>query len=273
MKITTDDGVALEVKRQGEGEPFFMVHGFTGAKEDFYDHTAELAKHSEVVTLDLRGHGESDHPEGADKYSLDRLAADVLAVADALELETFGLLGHSMGGMVARRVVLAHPERVSSLVLMDTSPGPPDGVDPELAEMAARLALTEGMDALRAVLDEADVLGSEADKRVRATRPGYEEFNDRKWDAVAPMAYATLLREMIAQPHQLEELRGLACPTLVVVGDQDSNFLDDAHQMARAIAGAELAVIPEAGHSPQFENPEAWFIAVDTFVRGRVNAA
>jgi pimeloyl-ACP methyl ester carboxylesterase len=87
------------------------------------------------------------------------------------------------------------------------------------------------------------------------------------------MAYATLLREMISQPHQLEELRGLACPTLVVVGDQDSNFLDDAHQMAGVIAGAELAVIPEAGHSPQFENPEAWFIAVDTFVRGRVNAA
>ena len=67
-----------------------------------------------VVVFDLRGHGESGSPAEPSAYSLDRLAADVLAVADSLGLDTFRLLGHSMGGMVARRVVLAHPGRVDA---------------------------------------------------------------------------------------------------------------------------------------------------------------
>ncbi len=272
MLVTTDDGVDLAVTRLGAGEPFIMVHGFTGAKEDFADHANRLAEHSEVILFDLRGHGDSAKPISAEHYSLDRLAADTLAVADALRFETFRLLGHSMGGMVARRIVLSQPDRVSALVLMDTSTGPPVLVDPDLAEAAAQLALDDGMDALRIILDEADVLGSEADRRVRATRPGYEDFNARKWAAVAPMAYAALLREIIAQPNQLEQLGAVQCPTLVVVGDQDAGFIEDSRLMAATIPDAELAVIPDAGHSPQFENPAAWFTAVDTFIRNPVGA-
>lgn len=270
MRVTTDDGVDLAVARFGAGEPFIMVHGFTGAKEDFSDHADRLAEHAEVILFDLRGHGDSAKPAPAEQYSLDRLAADTLAVADALGLETFRLLGHSMGGMVARRIVLNQPARVRALVLMDTSAGPPISVDVDMAEAAAQLALDDGMDALRVILDQADVLGSEADRRVRATRPGYEDFNARKWAAVAPMAYAALLREMVTQPNQLEQLRAVRCPTLVVVGDQDVGFIEDSRSMAAAIPAAELAVIPDAGHSPQFENPDAWFAAVDTFIRNSV---
>jgi 2-succinyl-6-hydroxy-2,4-cyclohexadiene-1-carboxylate synthase len=123
--IVTDDGVRLAVERTGEGPPFLMVHGFTGAKEDFADHAPRFAEHTEVVLFDHRGHGASDKPADVAAYSLDRLAEDTLQVADALGFERFTLLGYSMGGMVARRLVLAHPERVGALVLLDTSPGPP----------------------------------------------------------------------------------------------------------------------------------------------------
>src|SRR5438105_4194681 len=130
MRVTVDDGVSLEVEAVGSGAPLLMVHGFTGAQEDFFDHRELLGRHSRVVTFDHRGHGRSDKPDDVAAYSLDRLARDTLAVADALGFDRFRLLGHSMGGMVAARVVVAAPERVDGLVLMDTAAGPPEGIDP-----------------------------------------------------------------------------------------------------------------------------------------------
>ena len=265
--IVTDDGVLLAAERLGSGPPFLMVHGFTGAKEDFADHAPRFGEHAEVVLFDHRGHGGSDKPEEVGAYSLDRLAADTFAVADAVGFERFTLLGHSMGGMVARRLVLAHPGRVSALILLATSPGPPDGIDPDEADFAAEVALTDGMTVLRRLLDEVKVLGSEADERVRRERPGYIEFADRKWADVAPAGYAALAREITRQPDQREALRTLSCPTLVVVGEQDSSFLGPASVMHDVIPDSQLVVVPDAGHSPQFENPDAFFDAVDSFVR------
>lgn len=267
MRVVSTDGVSLVAEQQGEGPPFLMVHGFTGAKEDFADHARCFARHSTVITYDLRGHGESDHPGDLASYSFDLLTADALAVADAHAADRLVLLGHSMGGMVARRIVLEHPERVAGLVLMDTAPGKPGGIDADMAEVAAQLALEDGMAELRILLDAANPLGSEADQRVRAERPGYAEFGARKWAAVEPAAYAALLREIVHQRDQLDEMRRITCPTLVIVGEQDEPFLEDARAMVEAIDGSTLLVVPEAGHSPQFENPDVWYPAVDAFVR------
>lgn len=267
MRVTTDDGVGLEVETLGAGQPLVLVHGISGAKEDFADHLPRFAAHASCAAFDHRGHGASDKPDDVDAYSLDRLVTDTIAVFDALGFDRVRLVGHSMGGMVARRLVLAHPDRVDALVLMNTSPGPPHGIDPALAESAAEVALTDGMDVLRTLLDEADVLGSEADRRVRAERPGYIEFGERKWAAVAAAAYAALLREIVRQPDQLDAMRAITCPTLVLVGEQDVAFLDASRAMAETVPDASLVVLPDAGHSPQFEAPDAWFAALDGFLR------
>lgn len=267
MRVTTDDGVGLEVETLGSGPPLVLVHGINGAKEDFADHLPRFAEHASCAVFDHRGHGASDKPNDVAAYSLDRLAADTVEVFDALGFDRVRLVGHSMGGMVARRVALAHPDRVDALVLMNTSSGPPQGVDRELAEYAADVALTDGMEVLRTLLDEADVLGSEADRRVRAERPGYIEFGERKWASVGAAAYAALLRDIVRQPGQLDAMRAIACPTLVVVGEQDAAFLDDSRAMADVVADASLVVIPHAGHSPQFEAPDVWFAALDGFLR------
>ena len=267
MRITMDDGIGLAAEELGSGPPLLMVHGFTGAKEDFADHAPRFAEHSRVVLFDHRGHGASDKPDDPDGYTLDRLVADTLAVADNLGLGPFTLLGHSMGGMVARRLVLAHPERVHSLVLMDTSPGMPPTIDPDLAGLAADVALIDGMTALRQILDEADTLGSDADKRVQRERPGYTEFNTRKWADVAPAAYAGLMRSMIHQPDQLGQMHTITAPTLVLVGEEDEHFVPAARAMVDVLPDARLVVVPDAGHSPQFESPEAYFAGVDGFLR------
>ncbi len=78
--------------------------------------------------------------------------------------------------------------------------------------------------------------------------------------------WSTLAVELMVQPDQLAELRGVACPTLVLVGDEDRTFLEPSRLLANAVPGARLVVIPDAGHSPQFENPPAWFAALEGFL-------
>jgi pimeloyl-ACP methyl ester carboxylesterase len=270
MRVVTDDGVGLEVVEQGSGPTLVLVHGFGGAKEDFADQVDALASRHHVVTFDHRGHGESDAPTEADSYSLDRLALDTLAVADAVGADQFRLLGHSMGGMVARRVVLAHPQRVEALVLMDTSPGPVPGIDGELLEMAAVIALNEGMDELKRIMDAFQPLGTPAYERLLAERPGYREFNDRKWATLSGVMWATLGREIRDQPDELAALAAVGCPTLVLVGEQDEPFVGVSRDMAEAIPRAELVVIADAGHSPQFENPRAWLSALERFLHAQL---
>src|SRR5262249_12071795 len=266
MRMTMDDGVALEVTDTGSGPGLLLVHGFGGAKEDFADHVESLGARHRVVTFDHRGHGESDKPSEASAYSLDRMAADVLAVADGMGFDMFRLLGHSMGGMVSRRVVLAQPARIDALVLMDTSPGPIPALARELAELAASIMLDQGKSVLKPLLDEAGTLESPAHLRLLAERPEMVEYEARNWQTLSPMMWATMLREIVPQPDQLALLAGVRWPTLVIVGEQDTPFLDGSRAMARVVPGAELVVVRDAGHSPQLENPRPWLDALERFL-------
>ena len=107
MRITTDDGVGLAVEVAGSGPGLLLVHGFGGAKEDFADHVAALARdHTVVDVRPPRPRRERQARPTRRRTRFDRLVADTLAVADAVGLDRFRLLGHSMGGMVARRIAL-----------------------------------------------------------------------------------------------------------------------------------------------------------------------
>jgi 3-oxoadipate enol-lactonase len=273
------DGLALAVARcepapAAENPPrLLLVHGFTGAKEDFTDWLEPLADLGwEAAAVDLRGHGASAKPSGVDDYRLDVMAADVVAVADALGWDRFALLGHSMGGMVAQIVATTRPERLTGLVLMNTGHGPVEGIERRLADLACAVidaggmpALVEAMAALP--LDDGRPLETPSQLRVLAERPGHAEFNTRKLLAVEPACYRALAFEMFEQADRLEQLRRLALPVLVIVGEEDRPFLGASRRLADAIPGAILEVVPDAGHSPQFENPEAWWGALQRFLK------
>jgi pimeloyl-ACP methyl ester carboxylesterase len=177
-----------------------------------------------------------------------------------------------MGGMLARQVVLGSPERVDALILMDTAPGPVPSFDAELMDIAADIARTQGKVELKITLDAFAPLNNAAYERVLAERPGYQEFQDRKWDALSEVMWAVLVQEIARQRDDLPEFTTIACPALVIVGELDEPFLQPSHDMANAIPNATLVVVPDAGHSPQFENPDAWFAAVSEFLAARVAA-
>lgn len=254
-----------------DAPPLLLIHGYTAAKEDFADHLDGLARLGwHAVAPDLRGHGQSSKPDDPAAYSLRQFAADILELADALGWDRFTLLGHSMGGMVAQHVALAAPDRLDALVLMDTSHGAlGEHVPPELVDLAKQVVTDGGM---RAYLEVSktikDPLSSPAYQRVIAERPGHQQYADAKVLGSSPHMWLGMIDELVSPED--DRLAALAAtvrvPTLVIVGEQDTTFLGHAERMAGAITGAQLVVVPDAGHSPQFENPAAWFAAVADFL-------
>jgi len=245
------------------GHPLMLVHGWTGAKEDFADWMEPLAeRHFHVVAPDNRGHGGSSKPSAESDYSFETFADDVVALADALEWDRFVLLGHSMGGMVAQVVALRQPKRLRGLVLMDTHHGAID-VDPGIVAAGIDMARTNGIDAiadLMAVATEPGPLDSEAYRRVCAERPGHFQSGiDKTRRSSAAMS---------SSPSRLDALSTLDVPTLVIVGEQDEPFVGASEQLAAAIPQARYELLADGGHSPQFEAPEAWWKAMTTFLDG-----
>jgi 3-oxoadipate enol-lactonase len=263
--------VELAIAESGVGgRPLLLLHGFTGAKEDFTDWLDALAALGwHAVASDHRGHGASSKPPDLSAYSLSILADDARALVDALGWHRFALLGHSMGGFVAQVMACAEPSRLLGLVLMDTGHGPVDGIDPGLVKLATGVATERGMDALADLLASLESpLDTPAHARLLEERPDYARFEDRKLRATSSYLYAAIGNELVTWPDSLEALSAMSPqpPTLILVGEQDTPFLASATRMADALPRATLVVIADAGHSPQFENPERWWSAMSSFL-------
>jgi 3-oxoadipate enol-lactonase/4-carboxymuconolactone decarboxylase len=265
--VVDGGGVDLVVAEAGQDGPRLLaVHGFTGAKEDFtpfFDRW--VASGWQVAAFDLRGHGESGKLDDPSDYSIERMAADVLDVLDALGWSSATLLGHSLGGVVVQEVALTFGERVDGLVLMDTSHGVFPGLTEELAELGVAVVRDGGVEAFLAATRDTGVAPNEADRLLRERDPGYAEWCDRKTLACAPAMFLGMIPALARRRDRLRDLATLRCPTQVLVGELDT-VVDDSRRMAAAIKGARLDIVPGGGHCPQFEAPEAWWAALHAFL-------
>jgi len=264
-------GLSLAVAEAGDPDSdrhLLLVHGFTGAKEDFtgfLDRLADAGWHA--VAPDLRGHGESDHPGSEDDYSLDLFADDLWGLVDALGWQRFVWLGHSMGGMISQVAVLRHPERVQAFVLMDTSHGPPEGLDAAELPLGVAVVREHGMATLLELMDaREDPMDTPAHLRLLRERPARAEEERRNFLAAAPEMWTSMAPVMLFQAERIDALSTLSMPVLVIVGEQDTPFFGPSQRMAKAIPRARLAVIPDAGHSPQLENGDAWWDTLTGFL-------
>jgi pimeloyl-ACP methyl ester carboxylesterase len=247
-----------------EGDTLLLVHGFTGSRDDFREQLPRLASRGRTIALDQRGHGGSSNTGRPESYSFEELVADLAAFIDDLEIDKVDLLGHSMGGMVAMRYALRYPERLRSLILMDTAPGPVQLMPKPLLDGAVKVARSLGMGTL------ADIMREGASKRDRG--PGSAEASiermgrdvyfariKRKLEQMDVEAFdflGALVGDHESVSSRIGEIRA---QTLVIVGEEDALFRPGSDELAKGIPNARLEIIPGAAHSPQLENPDAWF--------------
>jgi pimeloyl-ACP methyl ester carboxylesterase len=267
-RFASVNGIEIAYEDVGAGSrPLVLVHGLTGFREDFREQLPALSDLGRTILYDLRGHGESGGTGDATAYTFEQLVGDLRALLDHLGVDECDLLGHSMGGMIALRFVLAHPERVASLVLMCTAPRAPDGFPRAPMAAGGEIARAEGMEKLATLLRQRDAMGPgrpPASRRLEE-RMGSEAFwerHRRRVGAMDPEAFATLGLLLVDQEPVTHRLAEIDCATLVLSGAEDDEFREPSRELAAGIPRARLVTISEAAHQPQLENPAAWIEAI-----------
>jgi pimeloyl-ACP methyl ester carboxylesterase len=254
-----DRTVAYDEAGGTDAPPLLIVHGFTGGRGDFAGVLEALAGDRRVVAVDLPGHGGSEGPDDPSRYGLATLADWVLGFADALELGEMHLLGHSLGGLIAQRAAAAASHRLRSLVLMGTGLGAPRE---ERSERIVRIALAARDDGPEAALAESRDGDVQVDPSEHAA--ALEHYR-----SLSPAAVVGAARSLVGATPLGAFLRGIDIPVLVVHGDDDQVWLPGEQRLlATTVAGAAHAVVPQAGHSAQRDNPDAWAAIVRGFLRG-----
>jgi len=254
-RIVPSAGVELSVSDSGEGAPVVLLHGLTATRRYVVMGSRALERGGHrVIAYDARGHGRSTPAPRPEAYGYETLAADLLAVLDAFEIERALIAGASMGAHTAARLALEHPERVAALALITPAFDPRAGAPAEA--LAAWDALSDG---LREGGVEGFVTAYEA---TRTIAPAYRDnlltvLRQRLGAHEHPEAVADALRAVPRSwPFQsLDELAALTVPTLVV-GDRDE--ADPEHPLA--VARTYAATIPDAGLEvePEGRSPLAW---------------
>jgi len=244
------DGVAIHYDVAGSGPALILTHGFSATGEMWAGQLPALTPHFTVITWDMRGHGRSDYPADLSLYSEDATVADMAALLDAVGVQSAVIGGLSLGGYMSLAFHRAHPERTRALLIIDTGPG--------YKNDQAR----EGWNAnaiKRAERYEAEGLGdlSRASAEVRAA-------SHRDATGLARAA-----RGMFTQKNArvIESLPEVRVPAIVIVGENDTPFLAASDYMAAKIPGAKKAIIPNAGHAANIDNPQAFNAALVGFLQ------
>jgi pimeloyl-ACP methyl ester carboxylesterase len=235
--------------------PLVFLHGLGGDRRLFLFQVAEFCRKFPVLTVDLRGHGESSLPEG--DWTIADMALDLVRLLRLLGVERAHLAGVSLGGMVAQQFALDFPYATASLALVDTLCGPPAGLE---NEVAAALRFIEEKPMGEIAKDRITNAFSDAvDPLMRDYVIGQISRNEKS-------AYVRAARAAWAFSvcGRLGEVRA---PTLVIVGEEDRvtpPFLSE--EIAARIAGAQLVRIPGCGHISNMERPQEFNRALMEFL-------
>ncbi len=243
----------------GTTDTIVFLHGLGGSRTAWDAQLDDLADRWRCVAWDMPGYGASDPLDGPLTFA--RLADAVVELLDTLDVARVHLVGLSFGGMIAQHTALAHPGRVDRLVLVDTSPAfGLDGTDPVTWK---RLRLDR--------LDRGETPADMARDVITAVAgPGLTgaalESQIAAMTRIPPEGLRAAV-ECLPSHDLTSRLRGVTAPTLVVVGEHDTETPPDyARRLADAIPGARLEVIPGAGHLTPAEAPDQ----LDTLVRAHL---
>ena len=239
-----------------------LIHGLGLTRATWVGQIEELSKHHDVLTYDLAGHGESDMPSG--KPNLTLYSTQLFHLLDMLSIGACHLVGFSLGGMINRRFAMNHPDRVLSLVILNS----PHERSPEAqALVEKRAADTEG-GGPGATIDE--TLARWFTPAFLTERPDVVAVI-RDWVlANDPKSYAAC-RAILA--HGVRELirpePAITHPALVVTCENDSGSTPAmSHAIASEINGAQVEIIPRLQHLGLVENPDLFTASILRFIEG-----
>lgn len=225
----------------GTGPAIVLVNGVTSPSDTWFRLVPRLAEQHRVITLDNRGVGRTGVVQ--DPFDVARMAADVVTVLDAAQVEHAHVLGMSMGGFIAQELALTWPERLSSLLLVATHVGLSRAVEINPASATALISSVALLPADRVRVLEPYLYWPGT--------PRAEVERDSEVRASMPTSDAGFFSQLVATRDwtRVDDLAEVRVPTLVLHGQDDQLVpVANGHQLAAAIPDARLQVLPECGH-------------------------
>jgi 3-oxoadipate enol-lactonase len=248
------NGIQMAYTDEGEGACLLLVHGFPLSRGVWSKQVEAFKTSYRVIAPDLRGFGDSEATAGSSPMS--RFAEDLYALMGHLGVGPVILVGHSMGGYAALAFAKAYPGALRALALVGTKAAPDA---PEVAESRRALAdqvRAEGASVVINAMAPKMLSDANSDKGMAAAVKAFMASSK-------PTGIMGALLGMAERPDARPWLEKLRVPVLIVAGLDDTLIPPSESQaMARAIHGAQLRLIPKAGHLVAFEQPEAFNTAL-----------
>jgi pimeloyl-ACP methyl ester carboxylesterase len=261
IKIVSVQGQRIAYLDVGTGPPVILIHGFGGSMWQWEHQQQALSRHFRVITLDLPGFGLSDKPEI--DYRPDQLVEYFTGFMDALHIPRAALIGNSMGAGLAIAMALEHPERVTRLVLIG---GLPREVRHKLTSPSIRRALETRAPSWLVSLGNRLFGGLMTESLLREfvhdpalLTPAVVDRSDRHRRRPGIIAPIMAMRDALPlwESDFAGRIGAITHPTLVLWGKEDRVFpLAVGEELHRTIRGSQFVAIPDAGHIPQWEQPD-----------------
>jgi pimeloyl-ACP methyl ester carboxylesterase len=263
--VTLPDGVTVHYRDQGKADapPIVMVHGFAANLDAWEPWVARLGNDHRIITLDLPAHGLTTVPAGY-QVSTEGQVEVVDQLTTLLHAGRFVLAGNSMGGGVAWNYAVAHPERVTALVLVDSAGMPPaPKADGKKREGPPAIFVIMRNPVGRAILRKIDPAPL-AEKGLKQAYIDEKLVTPALVDRYVELARAPGHRDLLLngqgrprKPATAATFQAIHAPTLVMHGEADTVIAVEAGKaLTAAIPGARLILYPGVGHVPMEQIPD-----------------
>lgn len=251
------DGVQIRYVEAGEGEPLLLIHGFSVNTEfQWGSNLNKLAEDFHVVAMDVRGHGKSGKPHGAENYG-QAIIEDAVRLLDHLGIEKAHVMGYSMGGAITLNLVANHPERVKSAIVGGNGWAQPgEDMDTLIETIAAGLENGQGIKPL--------ILALTPPGQEPMPEPQLEQMNAMAMAANDPLALASVARGFADFAIPAEKLAANQVPTTIIIGTADpmKRLVPPAVEV---MANLQVVELEGDNHMTAARNPDYYTAAVAFF--------
>lgn len=289
-RISLSTGVELDVTLGGSGPPLLFLHGFPESHRTWRHQLADLSRDHFVAAPNQRGYARSSKPPDVADYEADKIVADVLALADALDIDRFTLVGHDWGGAAAWLAALKAPDRVDRLIILNAPH--PLIFQRSLFDDPAQAAASQYMNAFRAPGIEDAIAGVRVEtffdksfaphvdmtKVTAEDRAAYIDEWSQPGALTGMLNWYRAANIVVPRPAKTTERPAwidapfpkLAMPVLVIWGMRDKALLPiQLEGLDELINDLTLVRLPDAGHFVPWEAPDAVTSAIRAFLAAR----
>jgi 3-oxoadipate enol-lactonase len=241
------NGIDLYYEVTGKGQPLLFIHGLGDSTHTWEKQVSFFSKSYEVVTFDVRGHGQSDKPAGP--YSIDLFARDTASLIRALQIAPCHVVGLSLGGMIAFQLAVSDPGLLRTMTIVNSGPAMILRTFKQRFEIYRRLFLIRalGMRTMGNFISSR-LFPKQEQTELRRLVADRIAQNDKR-------AYLDSTRALVGWS-VAEHLVAISCPTLVISGDQDYTPVPFKEAYVAKMPRAELVVIKDSRHVTHMDQPE-----------------